>query len=135
MVEDELAHYLEDQGLGTRGVDIFYGTLGNAPDIQICLRKFGGLENETNNENGTVRLEFPSVMVQVRGVRDDYDGPNLKIQKVVKAFTKIGNQTLYGVFYQAVLTVTPPYLLYRDDNFRNLFQCNLRVVKAFSDPG
>lgn len=134
MVEDELAAYLQAEGLGTRGTDLFYGNLDDTPDAQICIRKYGGAPNEPNND-GTVRLEFPHVMVTVRGIRDDYDGPNTRIQKVVRSLTKIGNQTVSGVFYLAVLIVTPAYHFGRDENFRNEFNCNLRITKAFSDPG
>ena len=134
MVEDELATYLQTEGLGTCGTNIFYGNLDDTPDAQICIRKYGGLANEPNND-GTVRLEYPRVMVTVRGVRDDYDGPNTLIQKVVRSLTKIGNQTVSGVFYQAALIVTPAYPLGRDENSRNVFNCNVQVIKAFSDPG
>jgi len=138
MVEQCLAHYLEDYGLGVRaattGWGIYYGQIPNEPDQVIVVRKYGGYPDEPNND-GTVRLEFPAVMVSVRGIREDYDSPMIMMQRVVKSVTKIGNQDLYGVNYKAVLVKTPAYHFDQDQNLRHQFNVNLQVFKDFSDPG
>lgn len=132
MVLLELVTWLASDGIGTAATDLFYGSLDDTPDAQVCLFEYPGLPNEPVMGGTTVRLEFPNVHVEVRGVKDDYDGPRLKIQQVVASFTKIGDQVLSGVQYGAVMALQPAFHLKRDENGRHIFACNFRVQKAFS---
>lgn len=133
MVLSELTTYLAADGIGlVAATNLFYGSLDDTPDVQVCLVEYGGLPNEPVMGGTTVRLEFPSVQVFSRGVKDDYDGPRLKIQQVVASFTKIGDQLLSGVQYGGVMAKQPPFHLLRDQNGRHLFACNFAVQKAFS---
>ena len=132
MVLAELTTYLVTQGIGTAGTNLFYGILPDSPDACVALFEYGGYPNDPVLGGTTVRLEYPSIQVMCRGVRDDYTNPRQKAQDVVAAFTKIGTQILSGVEYKAVLGNGPVTFLRRDENFRTIFVCSFDVVKAFS---
>ena len=132
MVLAELVTYLAAQGVGTSGTNLFYGFVPPDPDAMVTLFEYGGQPNEPDLGTVNTRLVFPRVQALARGVRDDYDGPRLKIQDVVTALTKILNQSLSSVAYKAVEPLSDPFFLRRDENFRLEFVCNFKVTKAYS---
>lgn len=132
MVLVECTTYLATQSIGTVGTNLFYGILPDTPDACVTLFEYGGMPNEPNMGTGTTRLVFPRIQAVARGIKDDYDGPRVKIQDVVTAFTLIANQNLSGIKYLAILALSDPFFLRRDDNFRVEFVCNFQVTKAYS---
>lgn len=129
----ELAAYLETETLGTQGVNLFYGILPeSAPDAAIVLFEYPGMPNEPVMGGRTVRLEYPSIQAMTRGVKDDYDGPMLKLRQVVESFTKIGDQTIGGVLYLSILAKHTPARLNQDENHRWRHVCSFAVTKEFS---
>lgn len=133
MVTAEIATYLVGQGLGlTSGTNLFRGKLPDTPDICVVVYEYGGMPNEPEMGGTTVRLEFPSIQIVTRGVKDEYDAPRLLAQQVMAALTKIGGQTLSGVVYGCVMAKQPPFPLGWDDNFRMRFACNYHVQKGYS---
>lgn len=132
MVLAELTTYLASQGIGVEATTLFYGYQPPDPDACVCLFEYGGLPNEPDMGKTTVRLEFPRINVRVRGLENDYDGPRQKIQDVITAFTKIGNQTISGISYKAVMALQSATPLGRDGNGREEFSCNFQVTKGYS---
>lgn len=133
MVLKELATYLQGQGLGTMGTNLFYGFMPPDPDICLVLYEYGGLPLEPDMGTPNPRIEYPLIQVVVRGSADeDQDAPRLKIQQAVTALTKIGDQSLSGVQYLAVMAKQAPFFLKRDENFRFYFACNFQVMKDYS---
>lgn len=129
MVLAELAAWLQADGIGTVGTDIFYGILPDTPDAVICLHEYPGFPNDLVLGSNTINAEWPHVQVVVRGVKDDYDNPRLKIAQVVNSFTKIGETVLSGVRYHAVMAKQAPFMVQPDGNWRNLFKVNFAVYK------
>ena len=132
MVLPDLVLYLEQQGLGVRAVDIFYGVSNPEPDACIVLYEYDALPNEPELGGETVRLEFPLVQAMTRGVANEYDLPRLKLQQVVAAFTKIGDELINGTYYLAALAKGGPRHLKQDANFRHYFTCNFQITKDYS---
>lgn len=132
MVLADLALYLEQQGLGTRGTDIFYGVSNPDPDNCIVLFEYDALANEPELGGKTVRLEYPLVQAMTRGIKDEYDAPRLKLQQVVAAFTKIGDEVIGSTYYLAIMAKGGPKHLKQDANFRHYFTCNFQITKDYS---
>lgn len=131
MVEADLAIYLESQGIGVQGTTLFYGIIPPDPDAVTCIYVTGGKMNEPDLGTGNTRLEYPSVQIVTRGVRDDYDTPRNKATDVVTAMTKIINQNLNGTRYLAALARHTPMFFRRDENFRCYFTTNFDVTKVY----
>lgn len=131
MVETDLTAYLETQGIGVQAVTLFYGLLPDSPDALTCVYVTGGKMNEPDLGTGNTRLEFPSVQIITRGVKDDYDGPRGKATDVITAMTKIINQNLSGTRYLAALARHTPMFMRRDQNFRVYFTTNFDVSKVY----
>lgn len=132
MVLAELTTYLATQGIGTAATDLFYGLVPEEPDALTTLMDAGGLPNEPDMGTPNVRLEFPHVQALTRGAPNDYDGPRLKMQDVITAFTKIANQTISGVSYKAVMAKGPARKLRQDKNLRYEIICEFEVTKSYS---
>lgn len=133
MVLPELCSYLEAQGIGTRGTDLFYSLLPPTPAACVVLYEYGGPPNEPVMGGTTVRAEYPRVQIIARGAaEDDYDTPRLKMQNIVIALTKIREQSILGVQYQAVMALQVPFPLERDESHRIIMACNFQVTKDYS---
>lgn len=129
MLLPELVSWLVTDGIGVSGTTLFYGIMPDTPDLCVTLFEYPGLPNEVTLGSTEVNLEIPNVQVVVRGAKQDYDTPRLLIHNVVKSFTKIGETTLLGVRYHAVLARQAPFQVSPDQNFRHIFKCNFRVWK------
>lgn len=130
MVLQDLTLFLEQQGIGTRGTDIFYGNMPPTPDAVVVLYEYGGV-SETDMGRGRIRAEYPMVQVAVRGARQDYDTPRTRIKAVLDAFATIGDTLVNGVTYGEVTPSGAVRDAGEDDNLRQIFTCNLRVMKDY----
>ena len=126
----DLTTYLGTQSLGAS--KLTYGVLEADPDVVVVLMQTPGQPSEPDLGTPNMRMAFPNVVAYTRGVINDYDGPQLMMQKVITAFTKVVNQTLSGTGYKAIEARSEPAFLRRDENFRVLFVCNFKVTKVYS---
>lgn len=132
MLLPDLVLWLENDGVATRAINLFYGYMPTDPDLCVTLYEYGGGRNEPYMGGKTINLEFPSVHAEVRGARDDYDTPRLLIQQVVTSFAKIGDTIIGTTKYGAVQAMQPPFPLADDANFRHVFAVNFSVQKGYS---
>lgn len=75
---DELAHWLEDSGVGTRTVDIFVNKQPADVDNCVCLFGLTGLNLSTPRD--VSQLQFPRLQALVRNT--DYNDAADKLQEV-----------------------------------------------------
>jgi len=96
----------------------------------ICLYESGGSSPDMGFGSTIPRFKFPRLMVQTRGIPNDYDTPNTKIQLAYDALIAIGSDQLLGsTKYQLVRAVSEPFPLGKDDNKRWRFSCNFDIQK------
>lgn len=135
MLLNELTDYLGFNGVGTPGLDLFYGAMKESyPSSVILVQVYGGLGDEPSmgdpGLNGkTIRLEYPRVQILSRGVRDDTNGPYQRAIDARDALMRISNTILNGVKYLAVEPVQPPFRLRADANFREEYVFNCQITK------
>jgi hypothetical protein len=129
MVLPELVSWLVADGYGTAGVDLFYGIEPGDPDTMTCLHEYASLPVEMVLGKPTVNMAVIMVQAVVRGEPYQYDEPRLKANQLVDSFVKMGETTILGVRYHAIMALQSPFMISPDANFRNSFRVNFRVWK------
>lgn len=141
MMLDEIAAYLEAQGLGV------VKTTGNAPtwpiykagtspadnvDEVIIVAEGPGADpiDTMGNVVGAVVAEVCSLVVQTRSL--SYPIARTKAQAIWSKLHKLGEIQLTGVRYLLVMARQSPFPMGRDDKTRWLVGCNYEVTKELS---
>jgi len=134
MLLDEVASYLDTEGLGTVGTDIFKGLLPDTPDACVALIETGGQasENVLSSAVGAPAWEAPSFQVICRAGRRDYSTARTKANDVFKKLDGLVNTTLSSVRYLSIFAIQAPFALPRDDQERPLLAFNCAVKKDVS---
>lgn len=113
-----LAEYLEDQGIGTQGTDLF---IGKMPEVNNCvlLDQTGGIEPDKY-----LPIEKPTIQVTVRNTSYTNGLDKLKTiydllhQKKDSLVLEIG-----GVDVMIVNALNEPSHIGEDENSRHLWTC------------
>jgi len=118
--------------LVTAGIGTFNATTGwsirvakerNKPDTHITCYSSGGLA-----ANPKWLLDFPSVMIRVRGAANGYQSARVKAQAVKDALLGITSQTLNGDKWVAINAIGDINNLGFDDNDRPIFSLNFTLI-------
>jgi hypothetical protein len=120
-----LAAYLEAQSLGTRGTNLFIGSLPDVDGLGIVLTQYGGEVIETQSTG--IAINQPSLQVRVHGNVEDYNTPLVRITAIQTALTTISNQTLSGIYFLRVRPITSIIALGQGENLDYEFTCNFEV--------
>jgi len=120
---DDIALYLETQGVGTCGTDIFAGTMPSQPNNCIVLYEYAGYPRYLV-WNG----ERPGLQVRVRNT--SYSAGRTKIEEVVQTLHGVCEYTApSGVRYLLIRAEQSPESLGQDDNGRFEWVVNFDVIK------
>lgn len=130
MVLEELATYMQANGIGTLGTNLFVGTLPSTPDTCVGLQEYPGTQPAYALGGGLQVLEFPRVQVMTRAKL--YNVARDKADDVWRLLGAITGQTLSGVHHLRVQALSNPFELPPDDTNRKLFACNYVVTKELS---
>lgn len=122
--------YLQTQGIGTLGTDLFVGLLPDTPDAAVSLFEYGGASPVHSLGSGGAKFERPRVQVVVRAAT--YTAARTKIESVYTTLEQLANITLSSVRYLMVEAVQSPAFLERDVNNRVTMVCNFQVYKELS---
>lgn len=126
MILQEIAEYLQDQGLGLRSSTIFLETTPDKPDVCIVLFTYPGQAGMRTHSGDGVDYERPNLQVKTRG--DSLTAFNLAMD-VHHALSLVKNMTLSGVRYLSIEPMQSPYQVPADQNGRKQYQLNAQVVK------
>jgi hypothetical protein len=85
----DIGTYLQSQGIGTLGADLFLGLMPDQPDNCIALFEYAGSPPDLH-WNG----EYPGLQVRVRGT--SYEAARSKIGEIMTALHGLYEQTLGG---------------------------------------
>jgi len=119
---DDIALYLQQQGIGTIGADIFKGQLPATPDNAIALFEYAGEPQDLH-----ANVEYPGLQVLVRN--KSYDAGRQNIEQVRNTLHGLAETVINGHRYLLIQARQSPESLGRDENGRALFVCNFRVTK------
>lgn len=122
MLLEDISAYLEQQGLGTVGVDIYRGDMPDAPDECIALYEQPGQAPEQNWD-----AERPGLTVRVRSV--DRGDAASRAYAVWKALNGLTNAALNGTEYHRIDASSSIAQAGRDGKRRHYYICNFSVIK------
>ena len=117
-----IGNYLQVQGIGTLGTNIFLGMIPDKPDNCIALFEYAGSPPDLH-WNG----EYPGLQVRVRN--KSYAAARTKIGEVMAALHGLHEQTLSGTRYLLIRARGSPEILKRDNNNRVELFVNFEIIK------
>jgi hypothetical protein len=133
---EDLGTYLQTEGLGTLGTDLFLGGLPvDAPNVTTqdavtALVESPGFPAQYVHTPLGVSVEQPVCQILVRGAPYDYGGARDHAQDIYLALGKISNQTLSGTFYFWCLPLQSVFKLRDDDYARPILTGQFRIAKS-----
>lgn len=136
MLLDEIGKYLEDNGIGTRGTDIFFSYEPDEPDTLIVINETGGTRPQHVFSSSAPAWENPRIQVVCRST--DFTIARNKADDIYKILVNVKNQTLAptssasGALYFRIDAVQSPFSLPQDENKRRRVVCNYDVMKELS---
>jgi len=107
----------------TTGWSIHIGRMVDRPDTAVVIYPSGG-----QPANPKWLLDFPSVMVQVRGNANDYASAFAKAEAVKSTLLGLPSQDLNGDRWVAINLAGDINPLGHDDSQRPLFSLNFRLI-------
>jgi len=118
----DIGNYLQAQGVGTSGTDMFLGLMPDQPDNCIALFEYAGSPPDLH-WNG----EYPGLQVRVRN--KSYAAGRAKIGEVVNELHGLHEQVLSGTRYLLIKARGSPEILKRDNNNRVELFVNFEIIK------
>ncbi len=126
---EEVGNFLQGQGIGTQGTDIFLGDVPqDAPEAAVAIFETSGLASQYVHGINGPAWNMPSFQVFTRAAT--YSAARSKAETIFKALSKITNQALDGILYMSIRPVQSPFSLGRDENHRPQIVCNYQVTKV-----
>lgn len=117
MKASDMAQYLEDQGHGTVGTDIFYSFQPDTPDACITVLDTGGLAPDRYIPHAE-----PTFQVLVRSTT--YDLAEAKAEAIVTELHDSVHKTIGGDYHYYIFLLTEPAAIGRDENGRDEISIN-----------
>lgn len=124
MMLNEIGSYLQAQGAGTLGVDMYLGLMPEQPDNCIAIFEYAGNPPALTHDGG---IERPGLQVKVRNT--SYPAGRSKISEVVNVLHRLSNETINGTRYIFIRANQSPEPLGRDASGRQEFVVNFSVEK------
>jgi hypothetical protein len=119
---NEIGTYLQSQGIGTLGTNLFLGLMPDQPDNCIALFEYAGSPPDLH-WNG----EYPGLQVRVRN--KSYATARTKIQEIYEELHGLHDQMLSGTRYLLIKARGSPEILKRDENNRVELFINFEIIK------
>ena len=115
-VLEEIVAFLDSEGLGTAGTDLFMSRMPDTPDACGCVYETGGITPDLGFGSSLVRFESPAIQVVFRGTKLDYDGPRAKAKTAWESLAGVeAPQSLSGTIYNWIHPLQSPFLLEKPD--------------------
>jgi hypothetical protein len=121
MLLDDIDSYLTQNGI----TDIFIGQLPPSPDDCVSLFEYAG-EPPDLHWNG----EYPGLQVIARAKK--YPTARAKIEQVKNILHGVTEETINGTRYLLIHARQSPETLGKDENGRQMFVVNFRIIKEVS---
>ncbi len=111
---DDLATYLQTQGFGTKGTDIFKGNMPDNADNIVAITDFGGLPNVLNDKGADVEV----ILVQVRARNKRQELARDKLKAIQDDLHQLVNTDLGTFTIVAARALDRPAILTKDGKER-----------------
>jgi len=129
MMLDDIAAFLEAEGVGVVGTDIFKAIHPDtAPETSMTIYEYAGRPPmDQFGEDDVPSIERPGLQVIARS--PNYQDARNFLQDAYNALCKIANEVLGTTLYERVQPVQSPFPMGRDANSRALVTVNFSVWK------
>ena len=126
---EDVAQFLEDQGAGTVGTDIFINFIPSSPPSTAfaMVNDTGGFDPQPS----VVIAEQTTVQVIVKGAVDDPQGARLLAQTILQDLRHSTFTSAAGTFYDRLFQQGSLINLGDDENRRPQFGLNFRMFRAY----
>lgn len=129
---EQIGYWLETQGCGTVGVDIFSGRLVDAPAQAIGVIEYPGAPGEYVHDRIGVNIDKPSAQILVRAA--SYSEAQALAQVAYLALD-VNNQLITvppsdSARYLSISPMHPPFLLQRDQNDLPVFAFSIQTMRS-----
>ena len=118
----EIGAYLQSQGIGTLGANVFLGLMPDQPDNCIALFEYAGSPPDLHWDG-----EYPRLQVRVRD--KSYAAARAKIGTVAALLHGLHEQVLSDTRYLLIKALGSPEVLKRDNNNRVELFVNFEIIK------
>jgi small basic protein len=121
---DDVAQYLQDQGIGTIATDLFKANMPDSPDDAIVVLATGGTVPDPYLPTAS-----PTFQVYIRS--SSYTAGDAKLQAVRAALHRQFNRLLVNtssIYFYKILAVSEGGHLGRDENKRETFSINFQCL-------
>lgn len=127
---DELMDWMQAQGLGTKGTDIFaYAPPGT--DTCVYVTPISGFKSERAMGNKTIPIEKPRFQITARHATN-LETALTKADSIYDALDGLSSTTMGSTVWYDVQADGPPAYLGPDDNNRHRCVINITAQKAKS---
>lgn len=124
---ESLADRLNSASVAFTASTLFIGLMPDSPDVCVALYEYSGLPPMEVFVNNSATIEMPSVQVMARAGRNDYPTGKALIESVRDVLTGITDETISGVRFLRVNSISAINYLNNDDNDRPRFTLSLQV--------
>lgn len=128
MVAEEVATFLQEQGYGTLGTNIFL-TFPNLPDDAISVSEYPGEPPVHVRGRKEPSMERPRVQVLVRS--KSYRTARARAERIFRLLNGYSGP-VSGVGYALISAVQSPFFLSQDEGGRYRIVANYSVLKELS---
>jgi hypothetical protein len=138
MLLDDLAAYLQAEGIGTVGTTLFKGSvpqdapLVSAQDALVALIEGPGMGPIRPHTPRESIVEQPTLQIVVRGAQHGYPAARQKAQDVFVALDGLANVTLGTTFVLWIFALQSPFWLHTDTLNRPHIVFNIRLATALA---
>lgn len=126
----DISSFLQAQGVGTEGTNLFIGREPADPDFVVSIYDTGGFL-----PNPKYLRDEPTIQVRVRGNKNDYNNAWIKMQEIKDVMLGAQLQVLNGTDYVLFVLATDPISLGYDESNRPLIVSNWNLVREMQSGG
>lgn len=121
MIITDIAQYLEDEGVGTLGTNIFAGYFPDNVDSGVCVIDTGGVAPDPD-----LPTRNKTFQVFIRGT--DYETGQDLVDTVRSTLHQISNQTIGSFYFYYVLALSDGGHIGRNDRGIDEFSINFQSL-------
>jgi hypothetical protein len=136
MVADDLSDYLTSQGhganttdTGTAPISIFSNFSPTTPDQVVMVYETGGLSTVHAMASGPGQAVQERPAVQIRCRAQTQTSARTLADDVFNSLDGFRTRTINGTRYNYMEAIQSPFILDRDDEEREVFAFNVRIMK------
>jgi hypothetical protein len=125
---EAIGDYLEDNGFGTLGTNIWLGIQPQTPDQTVTVYENAGSSPTFTMGPGGIRIDYPMLQIVVRGVERDYPDARDKAENIRQLLAAVLETTISGVHIMRIEPMGSVNMLGVDGKQRPLISVNFRCL-------